>query len=48
VIAAAVPIPDDQAAAFFAALRARLAAGATPAPRSPPSGPLAPSRGGPR
>ena len=31
VIAAAVPIPDDQAAAFFASLRARLAAGATPA-----------------
>ncbi|MBK7071765.1 MAG: CHAT domain-containing protein [Myxococcales bacterium] len=31
VIAAAVPIPDDQAAAFFASLRARLAAGASPA-----------------
>ncbi len=31
VIAAAVPIPDDQAAAFFGALRARLAAGASPA-----------------
>jgi hypothetical protein len=33
VIAAAVPIPDDQAAAFFASLRARLAAGATPGGR---------------
>jgi hypothetical protein len=31
VFAPAVPIPDREAEAFFAALRARLEAGATPA-----------------